>query len=75
MARIDLPLSELTLGQKLDLMEALWEDLTRHAEALESPHWHEEILKEREQAVAAGKASLSGWEEAKSRIRRKLSCE
>lgn len=75
MERIDLPLSELTLAQKLDLMEALWNDLTKREDELESPQWHERVLKDREDALAEGKATVSGWEEARARIRRRVSCE
>jgi hypothetical protein len=75
MERVELPLSKLTLAQKLDLMEAIWDDLAKHEESLESPHWHEEVLKERERALAGGEAIVSDWEEAKGRIRRNVSCE
>ena len=70
MERVDLPLSKLTFAQKLDLMEAIWEDLAKHEKTLESPHWHEQVLKDREEALAAGKATVSGWEEAKDRIKK-----
>jgi len=72
---VDLPLSELTLAHKLELMEAIWDDLAKHDETLESPDWHEEVLKDREKALAAGKASVSDWKEAKRRIRKNASCE
>ena len=75
MKRVDLPLSKLTLAQKLDLMEAIWDDLTKNEKTLESPDWHETVLKDREKALTAGKAMVSDWEEAKERIRRNLSCE
>lgn len=75
MERVDLPLTKLTLAQKLDLMEAIWEDLAKHDSTLESPYWHEQVLKDREQALATGKASVSGWEEAKDRMKRNVSCE
>ena len=75
MERVELPLSKLTLAQKLDLMEAIWDDLAKHEESLESPHWHEEVLKEGEGALAGGKAIVSDWEEAKGRTRRNVSCE
>jgi predicted nucleotidyltransferase len=75
MERVDLPLSELSLAQKLDLMEAIWDDLTKHEKILESPYWHEPILKDREEALSAGKATVSNWEEAKDRIRRNTTCE
>jgi putative addiction module component (TIGR02574 family) len=75
MERIVRPLSNLTLAQKLDLMEAIWDDLAMHDETLQSPHWHEQVLKDREEALTAGKATVSDWEEAKDRMRKNLSCE
>ena len=75
MERVDLPLSELTLAQKLDLMEAIWDNPAEQEKTLESPAWHEEVFKDREKALAAGKATASDWEEAKGRIKRNVSCE
>ncbi len=75
MERVDLPLAKLTLAQKLDLMEAIWDDLTKDERSLESPGWHEDILKDREKALAAGEISISDWEQAKERIRRNTSCK
>jgi putative addiction module component (TIGR02574 family) len=62
--RVDLPISDLSLAQKLDLMEALWADLSRDDKNLESPAWHE-VLEDRQKAFEAGKISASDWEEAK----------
>lgn len=75
MEKVDIALSELTLTQKLELMEALWNDLAGHEKILESPGWHEQVLRDREDALAAGKATVSDWEEAKNRTRGKVSCE
>jgi putative addiction module component (TIGR02574 family) len=73
MKRIDLSLSQLSFAQKLELMEALWADLTRDEKKLESPAWHQTVLKDREEAFAAGKATVSDWEQAKKRIKKKVS--
>jgi hypothetical protein len=73
MKRVDLPVSELSLAQKLDLMEILWADLTRDDTKLKSPAWHETVLKDREEAFAAGKVTVSDWEQAKKRIKKKVS--
>jgi hypothetical protein len=56
-------------------MEALWNDLAKNEETLESPGWHEQVLRDREEALASGSATVSDWEEAKDRIREKVSCE
>ena len=73
MKRVDLTLSELSFAEKLNLMEALWADLTRDETELKSPAWHETVLKDREEAFAAGKVSASDWEQAKKRIKKKVS--
>ena len=73
MKRVDLPLSKLSVAQKLHLMETLWADLTRDEKKLKSPVWHETVLKDREEAYAAGKIAVSDWEQAKKRIRKKIS--
>lgn len=75
MERVDLPLARLTLAQKLDLMEAIWDDLTKDERSLESPDWHAEILQDRERALAAGTVTISDWDQAKDRIRRNTSCK
>jgi hypothetical protein len=68
-----LPLKEMTLHEKLAAMEALWEDLSRSPESIESPAWHEEVLDERRQRIADGKARFEDWETAKVEIRNKVS--
>ena len=69
MERVDLPLAKLTLAQKLDLIETLWDDISRDERALESPARHEEVLSDRQKAMDSGKASVGEWEEAKARMR------
>ena len=73
MKRVDLSLSKLSVAQKLHLMETLWAELTRDEKKLKSPAWHETVLKDREEAYAAGKITVSEWEQAKKRIRKKVS--
>jgi putative addiction module component (TIGR02574 family) len=75
MKRVALPISELSFAQKLDLMETLWEALVRDEKKLESPVWHKAVLKEREKAFEAGKTIAADWEQAKKRIKKKVSCE
>jgi putative addiction module component (TIGR02574 family) len=56
----DLPLSE-----KLQIMEALWEDLRSRAEGVPVPEWHKELLDARRKAVEAGQESILEWDEVK----------
>ncbi len=73
MKKVDLPVSQLSLAQKLHLMETLWAELSRDEKALKSPAWHEIVLKDREKAFATGKATISDWDQAKKRIKKKVS--
>ena len=69
---MNLPLKDMTLHEKLAAMEMLWEDLARSPESIESPIWHKDILDERRQRVAEGKAQFMDWDTAKTEIRKKL---
>lgn len=40
---------------------------------LESPAWHGAVLKEREASYSSGKLTVSDWEQAKKRIKKKVS--
>ena len=70
-----LSLKEMTLHEKLAAMEALWEDLARSPESIEPPAWHKDVLDERRQRIADGKAQFGDWETAKAEIRKKLSSQ
>ena len=64
-----LPLNEMTRAEKLQAMEALWDDLSRDHDALESPDWHREVLRDRDERAAAGEVEYLDWERAKAEIR------
>ena len=51
-------------------MEALWADLSRDEEALESPAWHADALRETAKRVASGEEKMLDWEQAKSKLRK-----
>ena len=68
-----LPLNEMSVEEKLQTMEALWESLSVNPDAVESPAWHEEELRERERKIASGEAKFINWQEAKVDIHRQTS--
>lgn len=67
-----LPLDQMTTAEKLRAMEAIWADLTRNADSFESPAWHADVLREREQRIAEGKETFVDWDEAKRQLRERL---
>lgn len=68
-----LAIDTMTIEEKLQTMEALWNDLCHHEEALPVHDWQKEILDERERLVEQGEANFIDWEEAKKRIAREIS--
>jgi hypothetical protein len=65
---LTLPVNEMTVEEKLRAMEMLWDDLRRKEENVPVPHWHKELLDERERLVREGKAHFENWETVKKRI-------
>jgi hypothetical protein len=63
----------MTVEEKLQTMEALWESLSSNPGAVESPAWHEEELREREEKIASGESRFINWEDAKADIHRRTS--
>jgi Putative addiction module component len=68
-----LPLKEMSIEEKLQTMETLWESLSADPAAVESPAWHEGELRIRESRIESGDAKFLDWEKAKADIRRQTS--
>lgn len=66
---ITLPLEQMTIEDKLNAMEQIWDNLCHGKGSLPSPDWHEKVLSEREQLVCKGKSQFISWDKAKSDIR------
>jgi Putative addiction module component len=54
----------MSLEQKLQAMEALWEDLSREPDRIQVPSWHQEVLKGTKSRVESDEATFSDWEKA-----------
>ena len=65
---ITLPLDQMTVAEKLRAMETLRADLSRSADELESPVWHESVMKDRDENIPEGKDSFIDWETAKRQL-------
>lgn len=69
---IELDLDKMTVTQKLQMLEAIWDDLSRNPADIPSPDWHGDILAQRIKAVEEGQSSFQDWEEAKKELRSQL---
>jgi len=52
-------------------MEELLVDLTRTEDDFQTPDWHGDVLRERENALMTGRDEFVPWEEAKRILREK----
>ncbi len=55
--------------EKLQMMEMLWEDLSRKAAEQETPDWHRQALRETEKGVLSGREKVMDWTDAKPHLR------
>jgi Putative addiction module component len=62
-------IGHLSREEKLRVMEAIWEDLSKEDEEVESPKWHQEALKETEQRLKLGEEKKVDWHTAKKELR------
>jgi len=65
-------IENLSTGEKLELMEKLWADLSSSPDYT-TPEWHGEELARRRKAVEEGKTTYTDWDKAKGEIRKETS--
>ncbi len=64
-------IERMSREEKLRVMEAIWADLSRDETKVESPAWHQGVLRETEARFAAGEERLEDWETAKRDLRKR----
>lgn len=66
-------IEKLTVTEKIQVMESLWDSLCAHADNINSPTWHSEVLQQREEMLNNGTDTFIDWNDAKKDIRNQLS--
>ena len=56
------------MAEKLQIMEAIWEDLRAQAEQVAVPQWHRDLLDDRRKAVEEGQEPLLDWDSIKDSL-------
>ncbi|MCK9606992.1 MAG: addiction module protein [Methylomonas sp.] len=69
---INVALESLSVEEKLQMMESLWDSLLNLTSAIDSLNWHGEVLAEREQGVSNGTDHFESWIIAKETLRNQL---
>ena len=62
----------LTRQEKIKVMEALWEDLSKDEENFDSPEWHGDALRQTEIQYKSGELDVVDWDNAKKDLRNKF---
>ncbi len=66
---VTLPLDQMTISEKLQAIEEIWEELSRSANDVPSPAWHADVLRARDSRARDGSANFVDWAQAKKDIR------
>lgn len=69
---ITIPLEKMSIEEKIQAMESIWDDLCNKADSIASPSWHKEVLVEREKGIKRGDDKFVDWDTAKKNIRKEI---
>ena len=58
---VEIPLDRMTVAEKVQLLEAIWDSLCRQTGDVQSPDWHREDLDERRRRLESGQATIASW--------------
>ncbi|MFM7138643.1 MAG: addiction module protein [Planctomycetota bacterium] len=65
---IDIQIDSLSVAEKVQLLESVWQSLCACPCDVRSPEWHREVLDERRRRLEDGRATISAWPDAKARL-------
>ena len=66
-----LSIQDMTLEEKLQAMEELWESISSNEALVAVPDWHLDALRETEADIQAGRDQPLDWEAAKADLRKR----
>lgn len=66
-----LPIQNMTLEEKLQAMEELWDSISSNEALVEVPDWHLDELRATEADIRAGRDHPLDWEAAKDDLRKR----
>lgn len=65
-----LPLENMSIEEKIEAMEEIWNTLVSHAESLPSPEWHKKVLDDRKKALKEGAEEVVDWNIVKKMLKK-----
>ena len=62
-------INKMSVTERLQVMEQLWDTLCRDATELPSPQWHGDVLADRKERAERGEAKFLTLQQLRSRLR------
>ena len=62
-------INKMSVIERLQVMEHLWDSLCHDAEEMKSPGWHQTVLADRKMRAIKGEAKFLTLEQLRSRLR------
>ena len=59
----------MSVTERLQAMDQLWDSLNRCDDEIPSPHWHQDVLADRKARALSGEAKFLTLAELRSRLR------
>ncbi len=63
-------IKKMSIIERLQTMEAIWDSLLHEDTEIESPEWHQDVLDERRKIIEAGNAKLISLDELKASLKK-----
>lgn len=65
-------IKKMSLEEKLQTMEFLWDELRENPDNVALPAWHQDILDQRENLTDEGSLHYTDWSQAKKDIEKRV---
>ncbi len=62
-------INNMSIVERLQTMEAIWDSLLHENTEVESPDWHNDVLNERRKTIEDGSATLISLDELKASLK------
>jgi putative addiction module component (TIGR02574 family) len=60
---------KMSVSERLQVMDQLWDSLTRDSDEIPSPDWHQDVLANRKARAQHGEAKFLTLDQLRSRLR------
>lgn len=70
---VTLSVEKMSIEEKIQTMETIWDDLCNKANSISSPSWHTKVLNDRENGISQREDVFIDWNSAKKKIEDSIS--